>query len=407
VHRSENDRDREVAGTGEFKAVAREAVRLGTRVLDKGRAWLTKKANEMTHHGDRDYEQPRYRSSDNQGGGRDSRTQGARGRTGDSEYSDEYGRGWQDDRGDAPGQSQGYRGAGRFPQQGGPNRGYYAYGEASGGGRARSEQDQDKFGSGRGGDEDRQGSQRGGDGDWLRSQRRDLGEGYGRSIGYADRSGFAGSAYGSGFEPNPGSGDYSQGAQSGYRGERAQASHRGRGPRGYSRSDERIAEDLNERLTDDDLIDASDIELRCSEGKVTLEGEVATRWMKHRAEDLVDACNGVKEIDNRLRVRGGRVGSAMSGARDEHEQSGTSARSNVGTSAGTASESNFDSGVGADATSPGGSSTGGTGARTGANIRSTSANTGNGSNATGNHASNNNAANTDNTSSPGGSPQSH
>jgi osmotically-inducible protein OsmY len=35
----------------------------------------------------------------------------------------------------------------------------------------------------------------------------------------------------------------------------------GRGPRGYRRSDERIREDINDRLTDDWYIDASDVEV--------------------------------------------------------------------------------------------------------------------------------------------------
>ena len=42
--------------------------------------------------------------------------------------------------------------------------------------------------------------------------------------------------------------------------------------------------------------------VRVTNGKVTLEGKVDQRWMKHRAEDIVDACTGVKEIDNRIQV---------------------------------------------------------------------------------------------------------
>lgn len=78
---------------------------------------------------------------------------------------------------------------------------------------------------------------------------------------------------------------------------------RGRGPRNYSRSDERIAEDLNERLMDDDEIDASDIGVRVEDGVVTLEGTVRERWAKHRAEDLADSCGGVKDVENRIRVQ--------------------------------------------------------------------------------------------------------
>ena len=78
--------------------------------------------------------------------------------------------------------------------------------------------------------------------------------------------------------------------------------HRGRGPRGYTRSDERILDDVNERLCDDPIVDATDVEVRCERGCIVLEGRVPTRWMKHRAEDIADAVTGVKDVDNRIRV---------------------------------------------------------------------------------------------------------
>ena len=81
-----------------------------------------------------------------------------------------------------------------------------------------------------------------------------------------------------------------------------QGSFRGRGPRGYARSDARILEDVNERLCDDPIVDASEIEVRCEQACIVLEGRVPTRWMKHRAEDIADAVAGVKDVDNRIRV---------------------------------------------------------------------------------------------------------
>ena len=81
------------------------------------------------------------------------------------------------------------------------------------------------------------------------------------------------------------------------------AEHRGRGPKGYQRSDARIAEDLNDRLTDDPYLDASDIEVRVQDGEVTLSGEVARREDKRRAEDLADNISGVGHVQNNLRVR--------------------------------------------------------------------------------------------------------
>jgi hypothetical protein len=79
-------------------------------------------------------------------------------------------------------------------------------------------------------------------------------------------------------------------------------SHRGRGPKNYTRSDARITEDLCERLSDADDIDAADIEVRVNNGVATLSGTVSERWMKHRAEDLAEACGGVKDVDNKIRV---------------------------------------------------------------------------------------------------------
>jgi hypothetical protein len=81
------------------------------------------------------------------------------------------------------------------------------------------------------------------------------------------------------------------------------ASFYGRGPKGYARSDERIREDVCERLSDNDEVDASDIEVTVRAREVTLEGSVETRRMKHIAEDLADSVSGVDDVHNRLTVR--------------------------------------------------------------------------------------------------------
>ncbi|WP_434613397.1 BON domain-containing protein [Azospirillum sp. B2RO_4] len=85
--------------------------------------------------------------------------------------------------------------------------------------------------------------------------------------------------------------------------ERRAAQHRGRGPRGYSRSDERVREDVSDRLTDDAYIDASDIEVTVSGGEVTLTGMVPDRNTKRRAEDVAESVSGVSHVQNNLRVR--------------------------------------------------------------------------------------------------------
>jgi hypothetical protein len=79
--------------------------------------------------------------------------------------------------------------------------------------------------------------------------------------------------------------------------------YRGRGPKNYTRSDERIQEDISERLWDADEVDASDVTVEVKDGVVTLSGNVEQRRIKHRIEDIADACSGVKDIRNEIRVQ--------------------------------------------------------------------------------------------------------
>jgi osmotically-inducible protein OsmY len=85
-------------------------------------------------------------------------------------------------------------------------------------------------------------------------------------------------------------------------GEMRRGRYAGRGPRGYRRSDERIREDVNERLTDDWRVDASDIEVGVDNGLVTLAGRVGSRAEKRRAEDVAESVSGVTDVSNQLRV---------------------------------------------------------------------------------------------------------
>lgn len=89
---------------------------------------------------------------------------------------------------------------------------------------------------------------------------------------------------------------------------------RGRGPKNYTRTDQRITEDLCERLTHDDDVDAGDIEVMVKDGVATLTGTVPHRWMKHRAEDIAEGCGGVQDVDNRIRVSRGSGSPGGSGA---------------------------------------------------------------------------------------------
>lgn len=139
--------------------------------------------------------------------------------------------------------------------------------------------------------------------------------------------------------------DYGRQARSEDRG------HRGRGPKGYQRTDERINDEVHDRLTEDPWLDASDIQVEVKAGEVTLSGHVETREAKHRAERLIEDLSGVKHVQNNLRVaeRAGFTGagrgfgsSALEAEMRRHEQatdpgnngvSGLSGRTSTGAEA--------------------------------------------------------------------------
>jgi hypothetical protein len=100
----------------------------------------------------------------------------------------------------------------------------------------------------------------------------------------------------------------------------AEPSYAGRGPSRYCRSDERIYEDVNDRLTDHPGIDATDIEVVVVESVVTLKGFVQARDQKRMADEVAEGVPGVRDVRNELRV-----GAAFAGSRgiplEEHSQS--------------------------------------------------------------------------------------
>lgn len=83
--------------------------------------------------------------------------------------------------------------------------------------------------------------------------------------------------------------------------------HRGKGPKNYNRSIERIKEDASDRLMDDSLIDASNIDLDVKDGELILSGTVDTKFEKKRAENLVENVSGVRNVQNNLRVSGNKA----------------------------------------------------------------------------------------------------
>ena len=56
-------------------------------------------------------------------------------------------------------------------------------------------------------------------------------------------------------------------------------------------------------LFDDGRLDACDIEVKVDAGEVTLNGQVASREDKRRAEDVAESVSGVRHLQNNLRVR--------------------------------------------------------------------------------------------------------
>ncbi|MDQ3949882.1 MAG: BON domain-containing protein [Gemmatimonadota bacterium] len=59
----------------------------------------------------------------------------------------------------------------------------------------------------------------------------------------------------------------------------------------------------NDALTRHPDIDATDIEVRVQNGEVSLAGAVDDKYAKRLAEDIAEACSGVTDVRNELRVR--------------------------------------------------------------------------------------------------------
>ena len=78
--------------------------------------------------------------------------------------------------------------------------------------------------------------------------------------------------------------------------------HKGKGPKGYHRSDERIREDVCDRMSDNPMIDASDIDIKVEGSEVILTGTVESKEDKRRAEDIAESISGVSNVQNQLRV---------------------------------------------------------------------------------------------------------
>jgi hypothetical protein len=250
-------------------------------------------------YGDRNWEDDRYAGWTQERGGEYERSgqpfdQVNRG------YGPEFGTGYgeggyygQGRRDVGRGFGQGYEGRGRFGPQGYYGQGGYGQGrfggqgswqQAQGYGQGGWQQGQEDWDQGQYGPQAQYGGPGYGQGGWQ----------HGQSYG---QPGYGPAQFGrGGFEH----GRYGQMGRWG----QAQGPFRGAGPKGYARSDDRIREDVSDRLEDHDELDAHEIEVKVSEGIVSLSGTVPDRSMKRMAEDIAESCQGVRDVRNELRLEG-------------------------------------------------------------------------------------------------------
>jgi osmotically-inducible protein OsmY len=118
---------------------------------------------------------------------------------------------------------------------------------------------------------------------------------------------------------------------------RREADARGQGPKNYTRSADRIREDVNDRLTDDPIVDARDLEVTVSGTEVTLAGTVTSRDQRRRAEDIAEGVTGVTHVQNNLRVGPGSMSAQQTTG---YTQSATGIASTTGSTSGTALNKN-------------------------------------------------------------------
>jgi len=130
--------------------------------------------------------------------------------------------------------------------------------------------------------------------EYFGTGQRGFGTTWGGQGGGGQGGGYGGPAtYGSGYGGyGGGTGTYSEPGR-----------HAGRGPKGYQRSDERIREDVCERLTQHPEVNAEEIEIQVKNGEVTLTGTVERREEKRMAEDAAESVPGVKDVHNQLRAQ--------------------------------------------------------------------------------------------------------
>lgn len=76
----------------------------------------------------------------------------------------------------------------------------------------------------------------------------------------------------------------------------------GRGPRSFRRSDERLREEVCDRLWQHGGVDATNVEVTVTDAEVTLQGSVEDRGQRRVAEAMAESVWGVQQVQNLIRV---------------------------------------------------------------------------------------------------------
>ncbi len=96
----------------------------------------------------------------------------------------------------------------------------------------------------------------------------------------------------------------------------------GQGPEGYQRSDQRLMEDVCDRLTQHGQLDARNVDIQVTQGDVHLSGTVPDKSAKHLAESIAQNVQGVRDVTNHLRVskQQGEGQQSQQGEKNQKEQ---------------------------------------------------------------------------------------
>lgn len=129
---------------------------------------------------------------------------------------------------------------------------------------------------------------------------------------------------------NQNSGSSYAGGHSGLWGQSGQGeTSRFRAPKGYTRSDERIREEVCDTLGRNGRVDPSEIEVQVKDGEVTLSGTIDRLQNKHQIETMVHSVSGVKDVTNNIRIK--RESSESNRQESENGNTSRQKSQNVGT----------------------------------------------------------------------------